>query len=52
MSIVKNDIKGPSSTLSTNFDFPISNDIESSEFKSQTGLNDNRSMNLQGDIDG
>jgi hypothetical protein len=51
MSIVKNDIKGPCSTLSTNFNFPIINDIESSKFKSQTGLNDNRIINLQGEND-
>ncbi|VFJ14720.1 hypothetical protein [Candidatus Nitrosocosmicus franklandus] len=51
MSIVKNHIKDPSSTLSTNFNYPIINDIESSESKNQTELNDNRIMNLQDDRD-
>jgi hypothetical protein len=51
MSIVKNHIKDPSSTLSTNFNYPIINDIESSESKNQTGSNDNRIMNVQGEKD-
>ncbi|WP_148687710.1 hypothetical protein [Candidatus Nitrosocosmicus hydrocola] len=51
MSIVKNHIKDYSSTLSTNFDCPIIDDIESSESKNQTGSNDNRIMNLQENID-
>jgi hypothetical protein len=51
MSIVKNHIKDPSSTLSTNFNYPIINDIESLESKNQTGSNDNRIMNVQGEKD-
>ena len=51
MSIVKNHIKDPSSTLSTNFNYPIINDIESSVSKNQTGSNDNRIMNVQGEKD-
>jgi hypothetical protein len=51
MSIVKNHIKDHSSTLSTNFNYPIIDDIESSESKNQTGSNDNRIMNLQENID-
>jgi hypothetical protein len=35
-----------------NFNFPIINDIQWTEFINQTGLNDNRIMNLQGDNDG
>ena len=51
MSIVKNHIKDPSSTISTNYNYPIIDDIESSESKNQTGSNDNRIMNLQGEKD-
>jgi hypothetical protein len=36
----------------TNFNFPIINDIQRTEIINQTGLNDYRIMNLQGDKDG
>ena len=36
----------------TNYNFPITNDIQWTEIINQTGLNDNRIMNLQGDKDG
>jgi hypothetical protein len=39
MSIVKNH-RDPSSTLSTNFNFPITNDIQSIDLKNQTTVND------------
>ena len=35
-----------------NFNFPIINDIQWTEIINQTGLNDNRIMNLQGDKNG
>lgn len=35
-----------------NFNFPIVHDIQWTEIINQTGLNDNRIMNLQGDKDG
>ena len=40
MSIVKNHSKDPTTTLSPNFNFPIINDIESSEIKNQGGSYD------------
>ena len=51
MATVKNHIKDPSTTLSTNFNFPIISDIQCTGIKNQTGLNDNRIINLQGDND-
>ena len=51
MSTVKNHIKDPSTTLSTNFNFPIISDTQCTGIKNQTGLNDNRIINLQGDND-
>ena len=51
MSIEKNPIKHPYTTLSTNFRFPITNNTESPELKNQTGLNDDRIMKLQADKD-
>ena len=50
MSIVKNH-KDPPSTLSTNFNFPLNNDIESSKLQNQTKVNDDRLTKLQGDKD-
>lgn len=50
MSIVKNHIKNPSTTLS-NFNFPIINDIQWTEIKNQTGSNDDGITKLQGDKD-
>ncbi len=35
----------------TNFNFPVIDDIQWTEIINQTGLNDNRIMNLQGDKD-
>lgn len=48
MSIVKNN-KAPSSNLSTNFSFPIINNIETSDVKNQTGSNDNEITTLRGE---
>ncbi|HET6590253.1 MAG TPA: hypothetical protein VFG45_08825, partial [Candidatus Nitrosocosmicus sp.] len=48
MSIVKNN-KAPSSNLSTNFSFPIINNIETSDVKNQTGSNDNKITTLRGE---
>jgi hypothetical protein len=51
MSIVKNHIKDPSTTSSSNFNFPITSDIQWTEIKNQTRLNDDRITKLQGDKD-
>jgi hypothetical protein len=51
MSIVKNDIKDPSSTLLTDFNFALNNDIELPKLQNQTTVNDDRLTKLQGDKD-
>ena len=50
MSIGKNHIKNPSTTLS-NFNFPIINDIQWTEIKDRTGSNYDGITKLQGDKD-
>lgn len=52
MSIVKNHIKQPSTTISTDFNFPIVNDVQSIELKNKTRLNEDGITKWQGDRDG
>ncbi len=52
MSIVKNLIKDPSTTSSSNFNSPIVNDMQWTEVKNQTGSNNNDITKLQSDKDG
>ena len=52
MSIVKNHIKQSSTTISTDFNFPIVNDVQSIELKNKTRLNEDGITMWQGDRDG